>query len=80
MSEWQVNTGVCPVKRGTLVDVEFADGYIVYHTPALTVDVDDEGIDKYGGVSCRAAFDWSIDGVGADIVQWRLHEEEERDE
>ena len=80
MSEWQANTGVCPVKEGTLVDVKFADGYIVYHTPALTMDEDDIGIDEEGRVSWRAAFDWSIDGVRGDIIQWRLHEEEKQDE
>ena len=80
MSEWQVNTGVCPVKRGTLVDVRFGDGRVVYHTPALTMDADDVGVDESGRVSERAAFDWSIDGVGGDIVQWRLHEEEKCDE
>lgn len=80
MSEWQDNTGVCPVEAGVLVDIELRHGAKVYHTPALTLDEEDIGVDEYGRPSFYAAFDWSIDNAGGDIIKWRLHEEEGQDE
>lgn len=75
MSEWQDNTGECPVGHGVLVDVKFRDGYVAYRVPAGHIG-SDESYDDLGEMSHRCAWDWSIDDVEADIIQWRLHEEE----
>lgn len=82
MSEWQDNTGVCPVEKGTLVDVEYRCGAHTYGCAALVGDpkpgqygVDDEGLEADYGAFC-----WYCFGSKYDIVKWRLHEEGKQDE
>lgn len=59
---WTQNEGVCPVPVGTLVDVVFRNGRVQCNARALCKGY----IDEFW------AEDWTLDGVGADIVLWRL--------
>lgn len=63
MSEWIKNLGEMAVEKGTLVDVEHRDGK------------------KFFGETAGSwyATDWTIDErnlTKADIIRWKLHEEE----
>lgn len=56
----------CPVQSGTVVDVKYRDGTIMYGLIALSEDVDGQ----YGA----GRFYWEADEVFNDIVQWRFPE------
>lgn len=58
---WIVNTGTCPVEKGDLVDVRYRDGMEVFNVPALTF-----------GTGKPEATDWTLDGICADIVAYRV--------
>ena len=56
----------CPVQLGTVVDVKYRDGTVMYGLIALNEDVDGQ----YGA----GRFYWEADEVFNDIVQWRFPE------
>ena len=64
--------GECPVEKGTLVDVVYRNGNENLHVgagvyPCFT-----------GSDFAKNAYDWSEDGVGADIIAYRLSEVEDK--
>lgn len=69
-NNWIENvSGVCPVEKGTLIDVQFIDGSKMF------------GIEALAGISgsmfeATYAF-WMIDEQHNDIVKWRLHKPEQ---
>ena len=56
-----------PVQIGTIVDVEYRDGHVVYGIPVGSSDVRDP--------SSRRACDWTHSGYGVDIVAYRVVKE-----
>lgn len=66
-NNWNNVTGNgCPVHFGTVVDVKYRDGTVMYGLIALSEDVDGQ----YGA----GRFYWEADEVFNDIIQWRFPE------
>lgn len=64
-NNWIENTsGVCPVEKGTLIDVKFRDGQIMLSIPALET--------IYGSEREASRCFWIDDSVENDIIAWRL--------
>lgn len=67
-NNWIENvSGVCPVKAGTLIDVQYRDGKVKSKMTALFRD---------NGRDTQDAF-WSLDGQKNDITYYRLHKPEQ---
>ena len=70
-NNWIENvTGICPVEKGTLIDVKFRDGREMVGIEALTSL---RGEDREG----TYAF-WLDEGCLSDIMFWRLHAPEQQ--
>lgn len=63
----QWNGGECPVPKGTMIDVRYRDGYIEENIPTMESPVDDG----------RTAESWDHLGSEADIVFYRLSQQED---
>ena len=69
-NNWIDNTsGVCPVEKGTLIDVQFRDGEVMLGIEAFASlpDYEREGTYPF----------WILDGFMNDIVKWRLRNPEQ---
>ncbi len=77
--KWHENTGNCPYPKGTLIDVEYADGNRTYNVPALVFPAEDrfpnwpeDAPFRYGKYATNATH-WNITPpVGAIITKHRL--------
>lgn len=69
-NNWMENvSGVCPVAKGTLIDVDFRNGKQLFRVEALT--------SISGSMFEPTRAFWMIDEQYNDIVRWRLHKPEQ---
>lgn len=69
-NNWIENVdGVCPAVKGSIIDVKFRDGTLMYGIEALTNIPSEEREATY-------AF-WNIEGLCNDIVKWRFNKPEQ---
>lgn len=69
--EW--GGGVCPVEKGTLVDVKYRSGEINQHVKA---GVPDNG----GSIDTASAVRWNKIGAEYDIIAYRLHQPQQTEQ